>query len=77
MPDANGRFVGQGWSRAREDAWTRVFGPAVAHDDDPEESAVALAAEMQRCCGDLGSGRPCAGCPDVPTPPSDEVGRER
>lgn len=25
MPDANGRFKGQGWSRAKEDAYDRVF----------------------------------------------------
>ena len=26
MPDAQGNFRGQGWSRARERAWDRVFG---------------------------------------------------
>jgi hypothetical protein len=37
MPDANGAFQGVGWSRAREDAWTRVFGPALADDPAPDD----------------------------------------
>jgi hypothetical protein len=43
MPDAYGNFKGQGWSRKREAAWDRVFGPrrtaAIgAHADVPVTS---------------------------------------
>lgn len=27
MPDQYGNFKGQGWSRAKAEAWDRVFGP--------------------------------------------------
>ena len=29
MPDANGRFLGQGWSRSKELSWERIFLPKV------------------------------------------------
>jgi hypothetical protein len=27
MPDAQGNFKGQGWSRKKEQAWDRIFAP--------------------------------------------------
>lgn len=72
MPDASGRFIGQGWSQAREDAWTRVFGPALA--DDP---AYELDAATQQCCASGFPEVPCANCPAVPSEPSDEVQPDR
>lgn len=39
MPTDDGRFRGQGWSQHKEDAWTRIFGPALADDPAYEEDA--------------------------------------
>lgn len=42
MPDANGNFKGQGWSRARAAGWERVFGPrADSAKFDPAPATMA------------------------------------
>lgn len=38
MPDAKGNFRGQGWSRARERAWDRIFGTTMRYCNNTIET---------------------------------------
>lgn len=84
MPNADGRFIGTGWSRALEDAWTRIFGPALADDPAYEEpdvfdlrpiighcSKCGEAREDDYTCRDGGSTVPSEQSPEVPHAPDD------